>query len=450
MLGVEPPTQHAMRSSSLSQALGATVFGAVAIFINHSNPAAGIAAAVITFALGIAFVSSSRLVLIALAATLPYAVGTYIGALFDIRFYPWPVLDAYWSATREQLTGLLLVAALVMLSGIGNIFQKSFAKALTRMRSGTHPTRPAYAFIRGLAVVIGLLDASVVARNLNTVFASGRHVLDDQMIVGSGPVGIVLALTVSLFLGADALCTRHRPWASAFAFVIFWTPTLLAGARNYFSVSMVILLAIYFMIPRRAMGKGIIAVTSVIGVLCFVVLPSMWSTNKLVGLNEWILPNSSFLPMHLGIFSRDALGVTPLYEQWQLLLPAVLRPEIVSTLAPTFAGLEVTGVGVGGNPWADTYLPDSTLRIGLFVLLTSGFFVTGAFLARFSPLAPLVTFGLMVFWGRSTFWSVLVLIVYTTLVTWPFFIGTARGKAPDTHAEEGEDPELTQKHVDVS
>jgi hypothetical protein len=167
------------------------------------------------------------------------------------------------------------------------------------------------------------------------------------------------------------------------------------------------------------------------GIGAFVWLPALWSSNEMVGFNEWILPTSSFLPLALGLFTVESLGATPLAHQWALLLPGPLRPFPVNLYAEAFADRKFTNVGVAGNPWSDAYDPNLVLRVLVFVLTFVGVFLLVIVLRKFHPIMPFMAFGLMAFWGRSVFWNIAVVLVYSTLLLRLLLpIRPARGRAP--------------------
>jgi len=96
----------------------------------------------------------------------------------------------------------------------------------------------------------------------------------------------------------------------------------------------------------------------------------------------------------------------------------ILNHSDVYLLGDTFAALRLTGVGVGGNPWADLFVQDGLERAIWFAVATNVLILAGAMLGKVSPFAPIVTAGLMAFWGRSLFWTTLFLLVMVSLGGW--------------------------------
>lgn len=413
------------------QRLGATVFLAAALIVSRSSAETAILAAVAAFIVGIVLLSSARVVLTALTLTLPYALGAYVGAIHEIRFYPRPVLEGYWIATREQLIGLLLAAAIAVGSGAASVVQRRFVSAVHNLSTRFLPAR-ARSAARTVAILAGLWDLSVVVRNLSV--ASTRHALDDKFVIGhGGPFGIILALSVTLLLGADILGKGLECGSSAVALLLFWLPNVAVGNRNYFSVSVVGLTAVYVAQNRTRIRKTLVLAVVAFSAYGFSILPALFSANERVGWNEWILPNSIYIPMRLGLFDRRDLGVTDLLQQWQLLIPVhALRTERVTVISQAFADLKVTNVSVGGSPWADTFLSDAGARILLFAVVTNAMFLLGAYLGRWNCYLPVLTFGLMCFWGRSLVWNTVFLLCWFFLLTLPLVqpMGRTRRKHP--------------------
>jgi hypothetical protein len=276
--------------------------------------------------------------------------------------------------------------------------------------------------VRVVALLIAIHDAAVILPNLESVLDGGRHTYSSDFVAGGGPWGIIFTLSVSMLMVADALVAKNAPRASALAFAAMWLPSVAAGDRNYFSVAVLGWAAVYFMTSENGAHKRIAAAAIPAAVVGFTLLPTLWSSNKMIGLNEWILPNSIFLPMALGVFGRDSLAVTPLARQWELLLPSALRSEPVSVLSNVFANLKVTGVSVGGNPWADLFVTGQLSRILLFATLTNAILLLAACLSRVSRITPLLTFAVMMFWGRNLFWGTVVIVAWSALATAPLFL----------------------------
>lgn len=362
----------------------------------------------------------NRLVLILLGLATPYALGAYLGALQGIRFFPRPNLEGYWYTSREQLAGLLLAGGLCVMSGIAAGFQRAVVAAVDNIKENSR--RQVYVFVQLVSAAVALHDFAIVIANPSALTGGGRHGLSDQFVAGWGPQGIVATLVLSASLAADAFVARTAPRRSVALFLAMWLPSVVAGDRNYFSVSAVMASVLYFRThPNRTNGVTI-ALTLVAAVIGFTALPTLWSTNDRVWMNEWILPNSIYLPMALGVFSRDALGVTPLLQQWPMLLPQQLRAEPITNLATTFADMKVTGVAVGGNPWADLFvIGQEWQRVLAFAAGTTVILLIATLAAKLSPIAPLLTFGVMCFWGRSVFWGTVVIIVWGTIVSLPLY-----------------------------
>ena len=152
------------------------------------------------------------------------------------------------------------------------------------------------------------------------------------------------------------------------------------------------------------------------GVWIFTIVPTLWSENDLVWLNEWIMPNSLFLSAYFGYLDPEAVGASSFIEQSAFLLPSWLRPNEVHPFSNVFESLGVTNVGVGGNPWADFYFSGAWLPF-VFAIATLLFFCVGILGTRLTPVAPLIVIGVMAFWGRSSFWNVMFIVVYGIIMS---------------------------------
>lgn len=363
-------------------------------------------------------VRRSIIVNMCLLATLPYAVGSFFGYLSDITYYPRPTYADYSDAATVQASSLLLTGALGIMTGVSQRFQEAAREATQNALYRDVMAKNAdkvFTVSWLIALVIGIHDLIFVGFNFSILVEATRHTYSSQLWVASSPAGVVMALVLSVVLFYASLRNGgQKRYLSGFA--IMWLPTLLAGGRNYLSVALVAAVAILLLSRRSGRIKAVIVSALVCGVWFFTVVPTLWSENKLVWLNEWIMPNSLFLSAYYGYLDPQAVGATSFAGQAALMLPAALRPYEVATFSAIFQDLGVTNVGVGGNPWAD-FASAETAVPWMFAAATLVFFVIGAFGAKFSPVPPLVVVGLMAFWGRSSFWTTMFLVVYTIVVS---------------------------------
>lgn len=408
-------TSRGDETTYLRELLVAVLLGVLALGLNLVDFVASII--VVSFALVLVaiFLDRCRLVALSMLATLPYVVGPPLAARAGIVYYPRPGIEIYDAAAREQLIGLLLVVGLATATGLSQSFQRAFVLATARWRND--PPRPRLmAVVRISAFAIALVDLLVVLTNLGEAWGT-RHSLADRLIVGNGPLGIILSLSLSLALVLNSFVAGKHRVLDVSLVAAMWLPTLIAGARNYLSVVLVVIVILIWTRLRSVSAKVLVVLAALFVIGALVVLPSIWSDNPIVSLNEWILPNSIFLGLYTGQFTAVEIGAGSFWAQWQLLLPGGLRSENVLPLADAFQQLGVTNVGVGGNPWGDTFVSTEWVRVLLFVLATCAVFALGVVLSRLSPIAVLVAFGLVVFWGRSSVWGDIAIIVGTTLVT---------------------------------
>lgn len=365
-------------------------------------------------------VPNARAVAVASLLNYPYALGAYLGALNGVTFFPRPPISSYETVAHEQSLTLLTALGLTMVLGIAQSFQKSLAEGWKIFSkaglSSVNSVHKRIVLVLWVGLIIGLHDAAFTVTNLSAVLSSGRHSFKEDFWVGNGLVGIVLALVIGVVLVCVAILVKEYRIRALIVLGVFWGPSLTAGSRNYFSVLMVTALCVAFFSIRSRRHKVWIALAAILGISMFTWLPTLWTTNDLVGFNEWILPTSSLLPLSLGLYTTESLGVTSIFNQWVLLLPSPIRPYPVTLYADKFAELKFTNVGVAGNPWSDSYDPDLFLRVAIFALSFSCIFLIAGLLRRIHIFIPFMAFGLMAFWGRSVFWNVLVVLIYSALL----------------------------------
>ncbi|MFJ6158857.1 hypothetical protein ACIQF8_17035 [Pseudarthrobacter sp. NPDC092184] len=366
------------------------------------------------------WVPNARLVAVVAFLNYPYAQGAYIAAQNGITFFPRPPLSSYEFVAHEQTLTLFFALGISLLSGVAQAFQRAAASGWQNFQSfgleGVASMGKNLALVFAVAIIVGLHDATFLVANLGAVLSSGRHTFRDEFWVGNGPFGIVLALVIGLILLLTAIGIQRYRVQAAIALAIFWMPSLVAGSRNYFSVLMLgALCAALFAIKSRS-NRSLVLLGAATGIAAFAWLPTLWSSNDLVGFNEWILPTSSYLPLALGLFTVEGLGATPMAHQWALLLPGPLRPFSVHLYAEAFADSKFTNVGVAGNPWSDAYDPHLMSRVLVFALAFVGIFLLASILRRVHAVIPFLAFGLMAFWGRSVFWNTAVILVYAAVM----------------------------------
>jgi hypothetical protein len=393
-----------------------------------------VVAPALTLIIGLA-IRDSRAIAVVTLLNYPYALGAYVAARNGITFFPRPPLTSYEYVAHEQTLVLFVAFGATLFFGVARAFQNAATSGWNEFRqagiASVGSVHRRFWMVFTIALVVGFHDAAFLAFNFGAVLSSGRHNFRDEFWVGNGPFGIVLALVVGLVLVVLAIETSQFRTRSLVALGIFWLPSLVAGSRNYFSVLMLGALCAAFFAIRKRQIKIWIGMGAAGGIGAFVWLPALWSSNEMVGFNEWILPTSSFLPLALGLFTVESLGATPLAHQWALLLPGPLRPFPVNLYAEAFADRKFTNVGVAGNPWSDAYDPNLVLRVLVFVLTFVGVFLLVIVLRKFHPIMPFMAFGLMAFWGRSVFWNIAVVLVYSTLLLRLLLpIRPARGRAP--------------------
>lgn len=348
-------------------------------------------------------------------ANYPYALGAYIGAKFEIVFYPWSSIDVYESVALEQVSSLLVAYALVLASGLGDLLQSSISQALASLKELFGENIKNQWIPIGISLVMGVHDLFFALLNFRALSSGPRHSFQDIFWVASSPFSITISLAISLCLMLMIFAGSKTKVVAIFALLLMWAPSLLAGSRNYLSILGVICLTISLFSLKRVVTKILTVLLVVLFLWIFIELPSNWSTNQLVGYNEWILPTSSYIPLYLGNFSIETIGATPMLNQWPLLLPSPLRPYEVSPYGDIFASLKFTNVGVAGNPWAEVYNDSLSIRILSFALVFSSVIALSLLIRRMQPFSCLFAIGLLAFWGRSVFWNSIFIVIYSSI-----------------------------------
>ncbi|WP_178997468.1 hypothetical protein [Paenarthrobacter nitroguajacolicus] len=365
-------------------------------------------------------VPNARAVAIATLLNYPYALGAYVGALNGVTFFPRPPISSYEAVAHEQTLMLLVAFGLSLVFGIAQSFQKALAEGWAVFskagRNSVNSVHKRIQIVLWAGLLVGLHDAAFLATNLGAVLSSGRHSFKQEFWVGNGLLGIVLALVVGIVLVSVSITVSTYRFKALIVLGMFWGPSLIAGSRNYFSVLMVTALCAAFFTIKSGRQKLWLTLAAIIGISAFTWLPTLWTTNDLVGFNEWILPTSSLLPLSLGLYTAESLGATSIFHQWVLLLPGPFRPYPVTLYADEFAERKFTNVGVAGNPWSDSYDPDLFVRVAIFAVAFISVFLIAGLLRRVHIFMPFMAFGLMAFWGRSVFWNVVVILIYSAIL----------------------------------
>ena len=191
-------------------------------------------------------VRRSIIVNMCLLATLPYAVGSFFGYLSDITYYPRPTYADYSAAATVQASSLLLTGALGIMTGVSQRFQEAARIATQKVLYDDAMARNAgkvFTISWLIALVVGIHDLIFVGFNFSILVEATRHTYSSQLWVASSPAGVVIALVLSVVLLCASLKNGgQKRYLSGFA--IMWFPTLLAGGRNYLSVTLVTAVAI--------------------------------------------------------------------------------------------------------------------------------------------------------------------------------------------------------------
>ena len=130
--------------------------------------------------------------------------------------------------------------------------------------------------------------------------------------------------------------------------------------------------------------------------------------------HELILPQYMQFSIMMGLVPLD-LGGTFL-ERAQFLIPSQLRLTGVQDLGSAFGALDVTGVGVGASPFAEALLMNSPSALPWTFAILFLLAVIPCVLAAAIPALTLVSYALLLFYGRSDLWTFFFFALYIGLL----------------------------------
>lgn len=356
-------------------------------------------------------VPTERIFAIIVALNLPYAVAAYVAALENVVYYPRLSVNEYWVATRQQLSGLSILLAVSLASGLGKHFGAAVRESAVNL--SPRPGIPQYLCV-AFAMIVGMHDLSILLRNRGSLFLGGRHTVSQGYWFLHGSMGLVIGIVVTVALVFGSFDPKTRK-SSVTSVIVLWMPSILVGERNYAVLCLVVAGLIYLFREKNFRRRRYVIGIAVAGIVGLVLLPTLWSENPMVAANEWILPNSIWVPLATGFSDVASYGATPWISQWPLLLPSSLRPWGVFTVADSFNSRGYVNVGVAANVWADVYPGNLWGGIMAFVGVSVFFMMLSLLFRRIGgSAAPLVCVGVMATWSRWGSWGAIFVLVYAT------------------------------------
>lgn len=357
---------------------------------------------------------SHRYLLSVALALVPYAMGPYLGSSLGIRFAPILEEHLYLEIAGYQLAGVLLIAVVML-----NVPAISALNGYLKMAFRTEFSQAPGITLRVARMYLGLVGAVNLIIAIRGSLSSGqllRHQLSEQFILNSGAIGNALSLCISVLVLRSAFSSQGNrlDW---WCLVLFWLPDILAGDRQYLAL-MVLSGLVFAYQARQGNLKSQIRVLSV-GLSALVLVLSsvfLWTTDSTIALNEWILP-SHFMTMLFPQWQTLAsLGVNSVWEQWPLLLPKTLRPYEVNTLSEITLNLRLVNVDVGGSPWAETFVGEAALSALTLVSMAVIVLLAASLVGKSSPEGAVVSWLLLLLWGRSFAWGMVLTILLVGVV----------------------------------
>ena len=343
-----------------------------------------------------------------LYATTAWAVQQTIGERFD----PWPSLKLVRSATLEDLRAIILAhIAVEVLVGLRNI-DAAVRGASARLRAslGGYNGNVVDHLLCVILITIGAVDAlKLVQFGLGDVLAAQRRTFAPELLLGGSHNVQLVGIAATAVLASRIVLGRPRVFP-IMAIAACWLPYSIAGSRKELLTLVVIVVLVVAPVASRAFKLIAIAV-AVSGLL----LPLLKTGDWISPLHELILPQYMQFSIMMGLVPLD-LGGTFL-ERAQFLIPSQLRLTGVQDLGSAFGALDVTGVGVGASPFAEALLMNSPSALPwTFAILFLLAVIPCVLAARRFPALTLVSYALLLFYGRSDLWTFIFFALYIGLL----------------------------------
>ena len=343
-----------------------------------------------------------------LYATTAWAVQQTTGERFD----PWPSLKLVRSVTLEDLRAIILAhIAVEVLVGLRNI-DAAVRGASARLRAslGGYDGNVVDHLLCAILITIGAADAlKLVHIGLGVVLEAQRRTFAPELLLGGSHNVQLIGMAATAVLASrlrSAAPGSSRLWRSSPA----GCPTSVAGSRKELLTLVVIVVLVVAPVASRAF-KLIAITVAVSGLL----MPLLKTGDWISPLHELILPQYMQFSIMMGLVPLD-LGGTFL-ERAQFLIPSPLRLTEVQDFGSAFGALDVTGVGVGASPFAEALLMNSPSALPwTFAILFLLAVIPCVLAARRFPALTLVSYALLLFYGRSDLWTFFFFALYIGLL----------------------------------
>jgi len=364
----------------------------------------------------ILFFRRSRLGLLLYFALSLYGTAAYMSMLIGRQvFPPWPSQTIIENSTEQALISVIVTTGLCELligsEAIGFMLHTASVRVeelVTRVRSG------AVDVLLSLGLIaIGVADALRLAEiGFGAVLGGSRREFSNRLLLGSDHnIQLVcIAATIVLVARRYYLTTGYLPIVAVMA---VWLPYIVIGSRK----DLVTTATICLILLGRAFKRGhrILIAGGCISVFAF---PWLLSGDFYLSLHEFILPQYMQFSIDMGLVP-DTLGGT-FIERGQFLIPATFRLTQIVDFGQAVFRLGLTGVGVGASPFGEAILvAGSGLRAVWFF---AGLFVAWLIFVRLMTermyLVTVVSYGLLIVYGRSDFWTMVFFAIYISLLVW--------------------------------
>jgi hypothetical protein len=345
-----------------------------------------------------------------------YGTAAYIAWLIGHQIFPpWPSQTVIERSTEQALMSVILATGLCELligsEAIGFMLRTASVRVeqlVTRVRSGVVDV-----FLSLGLIIVGAADAFRIAEVGFGAVAGGyrREFANRLLLAGDHNLQLVcIAATIVLVARRYFLTTGILP---ILAVTIGWLPYIVVGSRKELVTTAAICVVL---LGHKFTGRQRIVIAA--GGVSVFALPWLLSGDVYSSLHEFILPQYMQFSIDMGLVPGDLVG--SFIERAQFLLPAPLRLTQIVGFGQAFFELRLTGVGIGASPFGEAILVAGAGQSAVWFF--AGLFVVWVIFMRLMAermyVVTVVSYGLLLVYGRSDFWTMAFFAIYISLLLW--------------------------------
>jgi hypothetical protein len=381
------------------------------------------------------FFKRARLLLFLIIGLTLYASTAWVALVYEgLNFDPWPSRGIVEAVSRGDLRSVawayLVTEIIVGAEFVGHSVQQAAASMRASMRrAGSKvPDLLAGAFLGA----VGLADLYRVLRlGLGNVLGGARREYATELLLG-GNHNIQLVVVAATVYLVSRIGLGWAKGAAAAAVVLAWTPFVLVGSRK----ELILAAAICLTVIGGQLGRVRRSTVLVGGIFAFL-LPAFSTGDIFHSFHEFILPQYMHFSVAMNLVPADLGG--SFWDRAWFLVPSPVRLVEITDFGRAFFQLRVTGVGLGASPFGEAEL-NAFLGSTTFSFVSLYVFALLLMVAarRRFPVFTLVSYGLLLVYGRSDFWTYMFFAAYISLlislVVWAF-------RLPRSEVQSGEVPD---------